>query len=483
MLFRKTKRGADILDTPLLKWTPCGDYFTKRDLLRSICVQGASGSGKTNFIGYQIAKALASDRGIGGLILASKPVEDLQFWQSIFKAAGRTKDLLVFGPGHGLGFSVLDHELQSGADSRELASFLMTLGETLHRGEAGAQQSEQFFTQQSERMLQMGIEPVRLATGKLSPVDVQRFITGAAMTPDQIATPEWQGGFHNRVLKAAFQAPKTPIEAADFEQVMAYWLGEIPSLNDRTRSSISTQVQGILHVLCSGIVRELMATTTNVSPEVMDQGAWVLVDMPISRYGSSGAMVNGIWHLATQRHILRRHAADKRKVTVLWIDEFQNHLNSFDPQFLAECRSHGGCMVVLTQSLHSYYSALRGGHAAEHAANALLTNFAHRIFCSLGDAKSAEWASGLLGQRLETMIGGSMAPEESMWDTLMGRTKFSGSFNQSYQPVLQPSVFMHRLRTGSDGVADAIIIRPERFSNGQNFLQVAFGRGVICRAE
>jgi hypothetical protein len=258
---------------------------------------------------------------------------------------------------------------------------------------------------------------------------------------------------------------------------MAYWLGEIPSLNDRTRSSISTQTQGILHVLCGGVVRDLMATATNVTPEVMDSGAWVLVDMPVSRYGASGAMVNGLWHLATQRHILRRYAGDKRKVTVIWIDEFQNHLNSFDPQFLAECRSHGGCMVVLTQSLHSYYAALKGGHAAEHEANALLTNFAHRIFCSLGDAKSAEWASGLLGQRLETMIGGSMAPEESMWDTLMGRTKFTGSFSQSYQHVVQPNRFMHGLRTGQNGVADAIVIRPEPFSSGENFLQVAFGRG------
>lgn len=468
--------AATGLDTPLVKWTE-NDCFTKRDLLRSVCVQGATGSGKTNFVGYEIAKALARDRHIGGLILASKPVEDLKFWQEIMRGAGREKDLLVFGPGHRLRFNVLDHELHSGADSRELASFLMTLGETLHRGQAGAQQSEQFFVEQSGRMLQMAIEAVRLATGTVSPVDLQRFITTSATSQEMLATAGWQADFHNQILKGAYDAPKTPIEQADFEQVMAYWLGEMPALNDRTRSSISTQAQGILHVLCSGMVHDLMATATNVSPAIMDEGRWVLVDMPISRFGASGAMVNGLWHLATQRHILRRHAADKRKVTVIWIDEFQNHLNSFDPQFLAESRSHGGCMVVLTQSLHSYYAALKGGgHAAEHQANALLTNFAHRIFCSLGDAKSAEWASGLLGQRLETMVGGSMAPQESMWETLMGRSKFTGSFSQDYKPVVQPGVFMHDLRTGSEGVADAIIIRPERFSNGQNYLLASFSR-------
>src|SRR5207244_2932917 len=121
MLWRRRKKTRGGLDKPLLFWSEI-DYLSKRDLLRSICVQGASGSGKTNFIGYQIAKALADDPDIGGLCLASKPVEDVQFWQAILGGAGRRKDLLVFGPGHGLRFNVLDHELKCGADSRELAS-------------------------------------------------------------------------------------------------------------------------------------------------------------------------------------------------------------------------------------------------------------------------------------------------------------------------------------------------------------------------
>jgi len=476
MFFRKRKHGVDELDWRLLKWTQC-DYFTKRDLLRSVCVQGASGSGKTNFVGYQMAKALVKDGGIGGLILSSKPVEDRQHWKDIFARAGRPKDLLIFAEDMPLRCNVMNWELNSKADSRELANCLMVFGETLRRGEgSGGGEDNQFFKDQSERMLQLAIETVRLATGKVSPVDIQRFINQAAMTRDELKTPQWQARFHNQMLKAAYDARKTPIEQADFEQVMQYWLGELPALNDRTKSSITTQANGILHVLCSGVVRELLSSTTNITPAAMDAGKWLLIDMPVSRYGSSGALVNAAWKLMVQRHILRRHAARGSPITVIWVDEFQNHLNSFDAKFLAESRSHRGCMVVLTQSLHSYYAALKGGHAAEHQANSLLTNFAHRLFCSLGDEKSAEWASGLLGKRLETMIGGSMAPEESMWDTLMGRTKFTGSFNQRYEPILQPNVFMHHLRTGSDGIADAIIIRPEPFSNGQNFLQVAFGR-------
>ncbi len=69
-----------------------------------------------------------------------------------------------------------------------------------------------------------------------------------------------------------------------------------------------------------------------------------------------------------------------------------------------------------------------------------------RVFCSLGDEKSASWASGLLQDKREVMIGGSMAPEESTWDILMGRSKFTGSFSEQYQPVVRPGVFMHGLQ-------------------------------------
>lgn len=97
MFFRKHRHSLNELDQPLLTWTSC-DWFSRRDLTRSVCIQGASGSGKTNFVGYGIAKAIVRDRGIGGLILASKAGEDRQYWQSIFAEAGRRNDLSVFAP-------------------------------------------------------------------------------------------------------------------------------------------------------------------------------------------------------------------------------------------------------------------------------------------------------------------------------------------------------------------------------------------------
>jgi hypothetical protein len=476
---RKTAGGGEDLDKPLLSWTP-QDPFRVRDLLRSFCVQGASGSGKSSAVALQLARAILADRRIVLHIVASKP-EDRQWWQQRFAEAGRQNELRIVAPDSGMRYNMLDAELKAGADDRELASILMTSGETLRRTDSvGGGENDQFFRDQSERMLENAILVLRLATGTITAFDLQRFISGAAMTPDQLKDPNWRQSFHWKMLEAALNAPKTEIEKADMEQCTDYWLGQVPTLNDRTKTSIMVQVQGILHVMGSGVVRNMISSDTTLSPAMMDDGASILVDMPGSRYGASGQFVNAVWRLGVQRHVLRRHANPGDRIIVQWIDEFQNHAFSGDTRYLAECRSHLGCQVVLTQSLHAFYAAIKGGKSGEHLADALLTNYGTKCFCALGDAKTAEYASSLVGKSLQTFIGGSTAPSTDLYDELMGRSKFTGSFSEHYENVLQANAFMSGLRTGgaeNGYVVDAIVIRSgEIFSNGSNWLRVAFGQ-------
>jgi hypothetical protein len=478
---RKKAGGGEDLDKPLLRWTP-QDPFRIRDLLRSFCVQGASGSGKSSAVALQLARALLADRQIVFHIVASKP-EDREWWQQRFAEAKRGEELRIVAPDSGMRYNMLDAELKAGADDREIANILMTSGETLRRTDAtvgGGGENDQFFRDQSERMVEMAVLPLRLSTGTVRANDLQRFISGAAMTPDQLKDPNWRQGFHWKMLEAALNAPKTEIEKADMEQCTDYWLGQVPTLNDRTKTSIMVQVQGILHVMGSGVVRSLISSDTTLSPAMMDDGASILVDMPGSRYGASGQFVNAVWRLGVQRHVLRRHAKPGDRIIVQWIDEFQNHAFSGDTRYLAECRSHLGCQVVLTQSLHAFYAAIKGGRSGEHLADALLTNYGTKCFCALGDAKTAEYASSLVGKSLQTFVGGSMAPQTDLFDELMGRAKFTGSFSEHYENVLQTNAFMSGLRTGgaeNGYMVDAIVIRSgETFSNGSNWLRVAFGQ-------
>ena len=474
----RTPPPDDPLDQLLFRWSP-RDGFTRRDLLRSVAVLGASGSGKTSGSGRHLSKSLVLDRRVGGLIIASKP-GDRAMWQEIFAGAGRAGELVVFGPGGDHRFNLLDFQARSGADSREITQCITVVGETLNRSDGdGGGDRDPYWAQQSRRTIHNAVEVVLGATGKVTAWDLQTFINTAALTPASLSDPAWQSGFHGECMKKAHDRPKSVIEQHDFDLAAQFWFGEWPAMNDRTRSSILAGVMGLLHVFNTGIVHELIGGETTITPAVFDEGKWVLVDMPVANYGAAGSFVSGAWQYATQRHILRRDAAPGSPLTCIWIDEYQNHVTSFDAKFLAECRSHHGCMVALTQSLHSFFIAV-SGKQGEHAIEALLTNFGTKVFHALGDDKSAQYAASLIGKEIQVMVNTSMAPVEDLWLSMVGGGKVTSSTNTSWLPVLQNNAFMKGLRTGGRAngfLTDAIVVRNgELFADGRNWMKVAFSQ-------
>jgi len=387
---------------------------------------------------------------------------------------------LVFSPEHPLRFNFLNWELTTGGGhTRNITKCITVIGETLRSSDTAGGENADFWVREQGRLIFNAVEIVKQATGKVGAPELHTFITTAAMSPAVIASESWQAGFHNRCLKAAYERDKPPTEQHDFDMARDYWLSEFPNMADKTRSSIMTGVMGILAVFNTGVVRELVSTQTNVSPADMFRGKWILVDMSPAEWGDIGNFVAAGWKYLTQKMVLRRHATENSNPVCIWVDEAQMYVNSHDSHYLAQCRSHKGCMVFLTQSLHSYYSALKG-ETGKHQADALLTNFHHKVFHALGDVETAEWASGLVGKSLQTFIGGSMAQQENMLDELYGASKFTGSFNQHYEHVLQNNVFMNGLRCGGEtnGLScDCIVIRSgEPFTSGQNWLWTTFSQ-------
>ena len=272
---------------------------------------------------------------------------------------------------------------------------------------------------------------------------------------------------------------KSAIEGHDYQLAADYWLAEFPQMADKTRSSILAGVMGVLHIFNTGIVRELVSTTTTVAPSDMFDGKWVLVNLSPAVWGDIGKFINAGWKYVTQRANLRRHVGPGSRINVIWCDEAQQFVNSFDAHYLAQCRSHMGCMVYLTQSLHSYYSALKG-EAGRHQADALLSNFHHKLFHALGDVQTAEWAASLVGRSLQTFIGGSSQNDGDMFDSMFGANKYTGNFSEQYEQILQNNAFLTGLRTGGPEnrfLADAILIRSGMpFSNGASFLHCTFSQ-------
>jgi hypothetical protein len=468
------------LDRVLLHWD-AENAFTLRDLLAGgVSVLGRTGSGKTSSSGKALARAIVGVPSSAGLIVAAKPGEDRAMWQRIFRDAGRANDLLIFSPEHPLRFNVLDFEMRQGGHTRNITKTLTTIAETLRSSDTDNRESSDFWQKEQERMIFNTVEVVKLATGRVSAPDLHRFIGGAAMCPQQFHSPEWLAGFHNQCLKAAWQKQKSPTGQHDFELAKEYWLGEFPNMADKTRSSILVGVMGLIHCFNVGLVRELVSTTTNVTPETMFDGKWVLIDMPMSEFGDVGSFVIGAWKYLTQKAILRRVASEATPPVVIWADEAQQVVTSFDAHFLAQCRSHHGCMVYLSQSLPGYVRAVGGDHA-KPTVDALQASFSTKVFHALGDLETATWASGLVGKSLQTFIGGSTAPAEGgVYEELTGRGRMTSNFSQHYESTLQANAFLHGLRTGGPGsgyVCDAYVIRTgEPFSNGENWLKTSFSQ-------
>jgi TraM recognition site of TraD and TraG len=469
-------RRSGNLDRALFRWTK-RDAFTARDLVNGgVCIIGRVGAGKTSSSGRILAQAIVNDRNSGGLICAAKPGEDLALWRKIFAKAGRSKDLLVFEPTRDLRFNFLAEAMRHGGHTREITKCITTIGETLRTRNRTGGENADYWEREQERMIYNAVQGVKLGTGTVNAPDLQRFIITAASLPAQLQEESWQNGFHACCMETACQARKSPIDAHDFQSAADYWFGEIPSMADRTKSSILTGVLGTLHIFNTGLVRELVSTTTNVSPDDLLKRKWVLINMPPAVYGDLGSFVNAGWKYMVQKRILRRVAKPGDPINVIWCDEAAQFTNSMDQHYVAQCRSHLGCLVYLCQSLHSFHAALHDGGG--HQAQALLANFGHRIFHALGDIETAEWASGLIGNRLETFIGGSTQPPQDVFDELMGYGQYSANFSTQYQPILQSTEFLNGLRTGGRParyVCDGIVIRSgERFSNGENWLRIAF---------
>jgi len=474
-IYRKTKEP---LEKGLLSWTQ-NDVFAVRDLLDGgVAITGRSGSGKTSSSGKDISNAIIRHPKSGGLILAAKH-EDLDMWQVKFKKAGRSNDLIVFSPGNDRRFSLLGYVLGMGGQTRDVTKCITVIGETLKSGDSKGGEGADFWEREQERMIYNAVEVLRLATGTVSAPDIQKFISTAPTSAAQIATPQWQAGFCNQCLASAFSKTKSPIEAHDYQLATDYWLNEYPNMADKTRSSILVGVMGILHVFNTGVVREMVSTTTNVSPDDILAGKWVIVNMSPAEWGDTGLFVAAGWKYLTETAVLRRQATAASNIVTIWCDEAAQFVNSFDSHFITQCRSHMGCLVFLTQSLHSYYGALRG-QTGRHQADALLTNFGTKIFHAVGDVQTAEWAAGLIGKSLQTFIGSSMSPMDSIGQELTGGSKVTTSTSEHFEAILQSNVFMNGLKTGGNEnglLCDAIVIRSGKpFSNGQNWLLCTFSQ-------
>src|SRR5262249_4091372 len=147
------------------------------------------------------------------------------------------------------------------------------------------------------------------------------------------------------------------------------------------------------------------------------------------KWSDAGRLISVGWKQLMELAILERQAGERSPFVTIWCDEAAQFVTNYDSTFIAQCRSHKGCPVYLTQSVSSFYAAMRG-ESGRHQADALLANFSHLIVHA-SDPTTAQWAAQKLGKHKEIMFSGGNHPshENTAWDQLFGQSQASSSFS------------------------------------------------------
>lgn len=477
------------LSTPLLHWSP-RDAWTIGDAVCGTLTVGATGSGKTTGSGGAMARSLLR-HGFGGVVLTAKP-DERATWELYCREAGREPDLRIFGADAALRFNFLDYEGShrgEGAGLTEnLVNFFSIVLEVADRGSSsgGGREDEGYWKRASRQLLRNAIDLLALSRRRITVPDLYRVVISAPTSVAQKRSTDWQA--HSlcfQCLAEADKKQKSPREQADLGVVADYFLIEFPELSEKTRSVIVSTFTSMADVLMRGLLRDLYCADTNITPELVTEGAVIVVDLPAKLFGESGVFAQVLWKTAFQRAIERRDISKNPRPVFLWMDEAQLFTTSMDATFQSTCRSSRVATVYLTQNVNNVYAALGGQEKGRSEAASLFANLNTKILHANGDPVTNEWAASLIGRSRQFLANGNTSRSaDNAWPFALGIEALtqpgttSAGFSETWEHEVQPAAFT-QLRTGGPAngwEVDGIVFQNgRRFqANGKTWLPVSF---------
>ncbi len=467
-----------LLSRPLLYHSQhAADAWTIGDACEGCQIFGGTGSGKTSGSGQHIAKAFLR-AGFGGLILTAKPDESAE-WLKYCQTPGidREKDLIFFGPDHPRRFNFLRYEYTrpgegAGLTENVVALFAAVLEAAGRKKEGGG--SDPYWQAAQNQLLRNAIDLVQIAragTGiQVGLADINDVISSAASDPNQLDDVDWQAKSKCwELLEIARTKEKTPQQAHDYDQTRKYWTREYPSLAEKTRSIIVSLFTSMVDPLLRGMFHELFCTGLNFAPEMTEDKALIVLDMPVEKWNEVGLYAQMLMKYLWQRAMSRRDPARSGgRPVFLWADESQYFVSSNDAKFQATARSKRACTVYLTQNRPNYAAVLH----SDAATDALLGNFQTKIFHANGDSKTNVWASDTIGRKIDTRGSYNTGRD--------GQTSYGASETVDYK--VQPAEF-HELKSGGEAngcQVEAYIFKPSRKwkATGDTFIKRSFDQNL-----
>jgi len=480
---KKRRAGAWSLSQPLYRWSN-SDAWTIGDACLGTQIWGSTGSGKSTGSLAGICRSFLR-AGFGGIFLTAKP-EDRDVYLRYCREEKRLKDVLLFGPDYSLKYNFIDAELHradaGGGIVENLTMLLATILEINDRKGSGGGNEEGFWRRATLQLCHEAISLLVLAKGKVTIPDLYRLVVSAPVSTEQLRSEDWRrGSFCWQCLTEADARSKTARQHADFELTTSFFMVEWVGLSDRTRSVVLSSFSSMVHALNRGVARDLLSTDTNVSPEMTQHGAIILIDMPIKLYGDVGRLVQIIFKYCFQRAQERRNIAENPRSTFLVCDESHLFAVSADQVFQTTARSSRTCSVYATQSISNYLAAF-GGDKSEPEVHSLLGNLQNQVFHQQTDVRTNSYAAELIGRSRQFLTNSTSSyGETDLMSTMLGFRgpgQTSAGVSEQIDFEVQPKVFTSLRRGGPENgwLVEGIVYQggaPFRQS-GKNWLRTGF---------
>ena len=478
---RRATRFVRRLDHPLL-YLSKRDPITIRDACEGVLGTGGTGSGKTVFVGANIAEAYLR-AGFGGLVLTLKP-DEVPLWQKYWRRTGRKRDFVIFGPGEG--FNFLNYELQrpgGGGQTQNIVDLLSIGCEIAQRGNAqgGGGGTEAFFWKDAREQLCRNIVSVlSCGLGEVSVPDLYRFVASLPRTTEQKDSAAWQQSSFCYYCFCEAERNCTPEQADDLELAASYIINEFVTLGEKTQGNIAITLTSMIDVLNRGIAKRMLCGETTIWPQMLEEGRIIVMGTTISEHGLAGRLIQGIVKYSFQRDLLRRNVQRSPRPVFLWADEAQTFVNSFDVSFVATCRSARVANVFFTQNLPGFRAGLGGNEQAKAETDAIFGNLNLKLMQANSDPETNAWGSTLIGRSRRLLTSTSSSTVPGGWPNPLGgwQSGTSASVTEHIDFELEPRQFTVLRRGGRHNLADAIVFQGGRIFNasGRTWMRASFSR-------
>lgn len=464
------------LNFPLFDWSPF-DSFRLFMAFATVAIFGELGAAKsTGSAAWILLKYL--ELGMGGLYCCIKP-GDRELIEAYAKATGREDSLVIVSPANQWRCNLLKyvHMRPGGTGSRveQIVSLLMTIVEAAERGERSSAQGDAFWRRSLRQILRDGIEICIAARGEVTMSMLHEVITSAPRTHAEVHNEEWQReSLCYRLIEEAEGREKRHREQADFELAARYFLHEFPDMPNDTRGSVLATYSVMADVLLRGHMAELFDGETNFVPELTFEGAIIVLDLPTKVYGQAGVYVQSAFTYLWQTAAEQRDVKANPRPVFWFVDEFQELICNYTPEFLATARSARVASVLISQNKPNYLAAM-GGEAGRHRVDAFLGNVGTKIFHANGCAETNKWASDTISEDIEIRMNYHGSRE--------GDGRNNGGGSESVGRKVLPSEFTMLKKGGAqnDFVTEAIVYQTGASfvaNHGQPWLRTAFKQQI-----